>query len=139
MSPLIPCLFYCLNYLYLVIDHGLSWFGRWWKKYFFICPGQAQLCQLWFKYLLTLLLLMVNHLPMCFFVLFFNLNYLWVIAISLFNERFCTFIFLNQALQFTPRLKGVLSRVLPILGNVRDVHRPIFANGNMHALPILFF
>ncbi|XP_022767238.1 protein SHOOT GRAVITROPISM 6-like isoform X8 [Durio zibethinus] len=29
---------------------------------------------------------------------------------------------------FTPRLKGVLSRVLPILGNVRDAHRPIFAN-----------
>ena len=34
-----------------------------------------------------------------------------------------------EALQFTPRLKGVLSRVLPILGNVRDIHRPIFANG----------
>ncbi|XP_044471670.1 protein SHOOT GRAVITROPISM 6 isoform X2 [Mangifera indica] len=33
-----------------------------------------------------------------------------------------------DALQFTPRLKGVLSRVLPVLGNVRDVHRPIFAN-----------
>lgn len=33
-----------------------------------------------------------------------------------------------DALQFTPRLKGVLLRVLPILGNVRDVHRPIFAN-----------
>ncbi|WJZ93744.1 hypothetical protein VitviT2T_012661 [Vitis vinifera] len=33
-----------------------------------------------------------------------------------------------DALQFTPRLKGVLSRVLPILGNVRDAHRPIFAN-----------
>ncbi|KAJ4705027.1 protein SHOOT GRAVITROPISM 6-like [Melia azedarach] len=33
-----------------------------------------------------------------------------------------------DALQFTPRLKGVLSRVLPILGNARDVHRPIFAN-----------
>ncbi|KAI3706697.1 hypothetical protein L6452_24616 [Arctium lappa] len=33
-----------------------------------------------------------------------------------------------DALQFTPRLKGVLSRVLPILGNVRDQHRPIFAN-----------
>ncbi|XP_041024886.1 protein SHOOT GRAVITROPISM 6 isoform X2 [Juglans microcarpa x Juglans regia] len=29
---------------------------------------------------------------------------------------------------FTPRLKGVLSRVLPILGNVRDPYRPIFAN-----------
>lgn len=37
--------------------------------------------------------------------------------------------FLIEALQFTPRLKGVLSRVLPILGNVRDAHRPIFANG----------
>lgn len=33
-----------------------------------------------------------------------------------------------DALQFTPRLKGVLSRVLPILGNVRDPYRPIFAN-----------
>ncbi|PON31771.1 Coatomer beta subunit [Parasponia andersonii] len=33
-----------------------------------------------------------------------------------------------DALQFTPRLKGVLSRVLPILGNVRDINRPIFAN-----------
>ncbi|KAK4789666.1 hypothetical protein SAY86_016970 [Trapa natans] len=33
-----------------------------------------------------------------------------------------------DALQFTPRLKGVLSRVLPILGNVRDTHRSIFAN-----------
>ncbi|WRX23501.1 hypothetical protein QQP08_015988 [Theobroma cacao] len=33
-----------------------------------------------------------------------------------------------DAMQFTPRLKGVLSRVLPILGNVRDAHRPIFAN-----------
>ncbi|XP_031378372.1 protein SHOOT GRAVITROPISM 6 isoform X2 [Punica granatum] len=33
-----------------------------------------------------------------------------------------------DALQFTPRLKGVLSRVLPILGNVRDPQRPIFAN-----------
>ncbi|XP_024022984.1 protein SHOOT GRAVITROPISM 6 [Morus notabilis] len=33
-----------------------------------------------------------------------------------------------DALQFTPRVKSVLSRVLPILGNVRDIHRPIFAN-----------
>ncbi|KAG2686383.1 hypothetical protein I3760_09G003000 [Carya illinoinensis] len=33
-----------------------------------------------------------------------------------------------DALQFTPRLKGVLSRVLPIIGNVRDPYRPIFAN-----------
>ncbi|XP_058077009.1 protein SHOOT GRAVITROPISM 6 isoform X2 [Magnolia sinica] len=33
-----------------------------------------------------------------------------------------------EALQFTPRLKSVLSRVLPILGNVRDAQRPIFAN-----------
>ncbi|KAM7255099.1 hypothetical protein ACFE04_020340 [Oxalis oulophora] len=33
-----------------------------------------------------------------------------------------------DALQFTPRFKGVLSRVLPILGNVREAHRPIFAN-----------
>lgn len=43
----------------------------------------------------------------------------------------CLLFLLNcvKALQFTPRLKGVLSRVLPILGNVRDIHRPIFANG----------
>ncbi|KAK3013387.1 hypothetical protein RJ639_010056 [Escallonia herrerae] len=33
-----------------------------------------------------------------------------------------------DALQFTPRLKGVLSRVLPIIGNVRDAHRPIFSH-----------
>ncbi|GAV58925.1 hypothetical protein CFOL_v3_02458 [Cephalotus follicularis] len=33
-----------------------------------------------------------------------------------------------DALQFTPLLKGVLSRILPVLGNVRDAHRPIFAN-----------
>ncbi|KAK3043027.1 hypothetical protein RJ639_002595 [Escallonia herrerae] len=33
-----------------------------------------------------------------------------------------------DALQFTPQLKGVLSRVLPIIGNVRDAHRPIFAH-----------
>ncbi|KAI4300360.1 hypothetical protein L6164_033748 [Bauhinia variegata] len=31
-------------------------------------------------------------------------------------------------LQFIPRWKGVLSRILPLLGNVRDIHRPIFAN-----------
>ncbi|XP_020212119.1 protein SHOOT GRAVITROPISM 6 isoform X1 [Cajanus cajan] len=34
----------------------------------------------------------------------------------------------TDPLQFIPRWKGVLSRVLPILGNVRDMHRPIFAN-----------
>ncbi|KAH6755393.1 ARM repeat superfamily protein [Perilla frutescens var. hirtella] len=34
----------------------------------------------------------------------------------------------SDASQFTPRLKGVLTRVLPILGNVKDIHRPIFAN-----------
>ncbi|XP_015088375.1 protein SHOOT GRAVITROPISM 6 isoform X1 [Solanum pennellii] len=33
-----------------------------------------------------------------------------------------------DALQFTPHLKGILARVVPILGNVRDIHRPIFAN-----------
>ncbi|KAL5995205.1 hypothetical protein ACLOJK_025263 [Asimina triloba] len=33
-----------------------------------------------------------------------------------------------EALQFAPQLKSVLSRVLPILGNVRDAQRPIFAN-----------
>ncbi|KAK6152353.1 hypothetical protein DH2020_014988 [Rehmannia glutinosa] len=35
----------------------------------------------------------------------------------------------SDAFQFTPRLKGVLTRVLPILGNVKEIHRPIFANG----------
>ncbi|CAH9135639.1 unnamed protein product [Cuscuta epithymum] len=34
----------------------------------------------------------------------------------------------SDALQFTPRLKGVLARVVPILGNVKDMYRPIFAN-----------
>ncbi|KAL2487315.1 Protein SHOOT GRAVITROPISM 6 [Abeliophyllum distichum] len=34
----------------------------------------------------------------------------------------------SDVFQFTPRLKGVLKRVLPILGNVKDMHRPIFAN-----------
>ncbi|XP_020549473.1 protein SHOOT GRAVITROPISM 6 [Sesamum indicum] len=34
----------------------------------------------------------------------------------------------SDALQFTPRLKGVLTRVLPILGSVKDIHRPVFAN-----------
>ncbi|CAI9293983.1 unnamed protein product [Lactuca saligna] len=34
----------------------------------------------------------------------------------------------SNALQRTPRLKGVLSQVLPILGNVKDQHQPIFAN-----------
>ncbi|GKD65508.1 NADPH:adrenodoxin oxidoreductase, mitochondrial isoform X2 [Tanacetum coccineum] len=34
----------------------------------------------------------------------------------------------SDALQFMLRIKGVISRVLPILGNVRDQHRPIFAN-----------
>ncbi|MED6125911.1 Protein SHOOT GRAVITROPISM 6, partial [Stylosanthes scabra] len=34
----------------------------------------------------------------------------------------------TDPLQFIPRWKGVLSRILPILGNVRDTHRPIFAN-----------
>ncbi|CAN1275901.1 Protein SHOOT GRAVITROPISM 6 [Linum perenne] len=33
-----------------------------------------------------------------------------------------------DALQFIPRLKAVLSRILPLLGNVREVHRSIFAN-----------
>ncbi|KAF3328265.1 protein SHOOT GRAVITROPISM 6 [Carex littledalei] len=33
-----------------------------------------------------------------------------------------------EALQFSSRLKDVLLRVLPILGSVRDAHRPIFAN-----------
>ncbi|XP_062209866.1 protein SHOOT GRAVITROPISM 6 [Phragmites australis] len=33
-----------------------------------------------------------------------------------------------EALQFTPRLKDVLLRVLPILGSVRDGQRPVFAN-----------
>jgi hypothetical protein len=34
----------------------------------------------------------------------------------------------TEALQFTPRLKDVLLRVLPILGSVRDGQRPVFAN-----------
>ncbi|XP_078440050.1 ARM repeat superfamily protein isoform X2 [Wolffia australiana] len=34
----------------------------------------------------------------------------------------------DKAMLFIPRLKDVLSRVLPILGSVRDSQRPIFAN-----------
>lgn len=34
----------------------------------------------------------------------------------------------SSPLLFIPRWKGVLSRILPILGNVRDMHRPTFAN-----------
>ncbi|XP_073221884.1 protein SHOOT GRAVITROPISM 6-like isoform X3 [Cicer arietinum] len=34
----------------------------------------------------------------------------------------------SSPLLFIPRWKGVLSRILPILGNVRDIHRPTFAN-----------
>ncbi|CAL9086725.1 unnamed protein product [Musa textilis] len=33
-----------------------------------------------------------------------------------------------EALKFTPHLKDVLLRVLPILGSVRDAQRPVFAN-----------
>ncbi|XP_064960650.1 protein SHOOT GRAVITROPISM 6 isoform X3 [Musa acuminata AAA Group] len=33
-----------------------------------------------------------------------------------------------EALKFTPHLKDVLLRVLPILGSVRDTQRPVFAN-----------
>ncbi|EPS71954.1 hypothetical protein M569_02803, partial [Genlisea aurea] len=33
-----------------------------------------------------------------------------------------------DAFQFVPRLKGVLKRVLPILGSVKDIHRLVFAN-----------
>ncbi|KAH7352920.1 hypothetical protein KP509_19G069800 [Ceratopteris richardii] len=34
----------------------------------------------------------------------------------------------SEALQFTPRVKGVLSRILPMLGCVKDNQRAIFAN-----------
>jgi hypothetical protein len=42
----------------------------------------------------------------------------------------------NTALLFIPRWKGVLSRILPILGNVRDMHRPTFANGVVISLSL---
>lgn len=69
-----------------------------------------------------------------------HLNSLFFMFILWFGFLLCLLCFLKliyclyfynsiKALQFTPRLKGVLSRVLPVLGNVRDVHRPIFANG----------
>ncbi|XP_050910531.1 protein SHOOT GRAVITROPISM 6 isoform X7 [Lathyrus oleraceus] len=35
---------------------------------------------------------------------------------------------------FIPRWKGVLSRILPILGNVRDMHRATFANALIYVL-----
>ncbi|KAK8926620.1 hypothetical protein KSP39_PZI018725 [Platanthera zijinensis] len=37
-----------------------------------------------------------------------------------------------EVVKFTPQLKDVLLRVLPILGSVKDIHRPIFANGTIH-------
>lgn len=46
-----------------------------------------------------------------------------------YNSMIYATLVLSEAFQFTPRLKGVLTRVLPILGNVKDIHRPIFANG----------
>ncbi|XP_020263565.1 protein SHOOT GRAVITROPISM 6 isoform X2 [Asparagus officinalis] len=33
-----------------------------------------------------------------------------------------------EALQFAPHLKDILLRVLPIIGNVQDIQRPIFSN-----------
>jgi hypothetical protein len=36
-----------------------------------------------------------------------------------------------EALQFAPRLKNVLSRVLPVLGSVKDSQRKTFADGNI--------
>ncbi|KAG2405061.1 Protein SHOOT GRAVITROPISM 6 [Vigna angularis] len=41
----------------------------------------------------------------------------------------------NDPMQFIPRWKGVLSRILPILGNVREMHCSIFANaGYLHII-----
>lgn len=37
-----------------------------------------------------------------------------------------------EALQFAPHLKNVLSRVLPVLGSVKDIHKKIFAEGECH-------
>jgi len=45
------------------------------------------------------------------------------------TTEFATCACFFEALQFTPRLKDVLLRVLPILGSVRDGQRPVFANG----------
>lgn len=42
-----------------------------------------------------------------------------------------------EALKFTPRLKDVLLRVLPILGSVKDSQKPIFANGIIY-LQLIF-
>lgn len=55
----------------------------------------------------------------------------WFNVISIVIKLKCLpdYQFLIEALQFTPRLKAVLSRILPLLGNVRDMHRAIFANG----------
>ena len=36
-----------------------------------------------------------------------------------------------EALHFAPRLKNVLSRVLPVLGSVKDSQRKTFADGNI--------
>ena len=124
-------IFWCL-YFYFCF-----WIGRWWKKYLSMCQGQARLCRLWFRYLLILLQPMVGCSGCLFYFLCLDnwyghvkrvvsafLNLIWNFTACFFNK-----LDLTEALQFTSRLKAVLSRVLPILGSVRDVHRPIFANG----------
>lgn len=93
---------------------------RWWKKYFSISLVQIQLYLQWFKYLQTMHHLMVSCCYWHFsFLLFPGLT---IVADAIYISF--------EALQFTPRLKGVLARVVPILGNVKEIYRPIFANGS---------
>ena len=96
---------------------------RWWRRYFFTSLDQLLLCQPWYKYLQISLRLKVKH-------IFFSLIYTWIG----WTAEFATCSCLLEALQFTPRLKDILLRVLPILGSVRDGQRPVFANGISFAI-----
>lgn len=91
---------------------------RWWRRYFFTSLDQLLLCQPCYRYLQTLRPLKVKH-------ILFILISTWIGWTAEFATCSCLF----EALQFTPRLKDVLLRVLPILGSVRDGQRPVFANG----------
>lgn len=124
------CLFILLltNLFYGVVEddgRNISSFGR--AQFSFTSYGSnsSRFCFFWwfvtnnFFFFLLFVVCCCNFQNLMFTILLFSclFNMFFVILLS------------TKALQFTPRLKGVLSRVLPILGNVRDVHRPIFANG----------
>ena len=63
---------------------------------------------------------------------------IFIVTYSILNVSWCIYFLICEASQFAPRLKGVLTRVLPILGNVKDIHRPIFANGMLTLLHLCY-